>query len=127
MSSGLEFDEDMTDPLADVSRMLLSMRDMAAFAAEKPLQAEPGSRWQYSSGTTNVLSGALRDDLGDDAYHRFPRKILFERLGMTSAVLETDAAGTFVGSSFMYATARDLGQHGAMAGCESAFDDGAWS
>jgi len=121
MSSGLEFNEDMTDPLADVSRMLLSARDMAAFAANKPLEAEPGTRWQYSSGSTNILAGVLRHVLGDEAYRRFPREALFNRLGMTSAVLEADASGTFVGSSFMYATARDWARFGLLY-----LQDGTW-
>lgn len=121
MSSGLEFNEEMTDPLADVSRMVLRMRDMAAFAANKPLEAEPNTRWQYSSGSTNILAGVLRHVLGDEAYRRFPREALFDRLGMTSAVLETDAVGTFVGSSFMYATARDWARFGLLY-----LQDGRW-
>ena len=64
MSSGLEFSEDMADPLADVSRMILRKHDMAAFASNKSLEVEPGTRWQYSSGTTNILSGFLRRILG---------------------------------------------------------------
>jgi hypothetical protein len=80
MSSGLSFNEDVTDPLADVSRMILKEKDMSAFAADKPLQSEPGTRWRYSSGSTNILSGFLRRMLGDDAYHQFPRKALFDRI-----------------------------------------------
>ena len=121
MSSGLEFNEDMTDPLADVSRMILTEQDMAAFSASKSLEAEPGTRWQYSSGTTNILSGFLRRVLGEEAYHKLPREFLFDRLGMTKAVLEADATGTFVGSSFMYATARDWAQYGLLY-----MQDGVW-
>lgn len=121
MSSGLEFNEDMTDPLADVSRMILKEQDMAAFAANKPLQAEPGTRWQYSSGNTNILSGFLRRILGEDAYHRFPHEALFDHLGMNRAVLEADASGTFVGSSFMYATAREWARFGLLY-----MQDGMW-
>lgn len=121
MSSGLEFNEDMTDPLADVSRMILREQDMAAFAVNKSLEAEPGSKWQYSSGTTNILSGFLRRVLGEEAYYRFPREALFDRLGMTGAVLEADASGTFVGSSFMYATAREWARFGLLY-----LQDGVW-
>lgn len=121
MRSGLQFNEDMADPLADVSRMILRERDMAAFAADKSLSAEPGTRWQYSSGTTNILSGFLRRVLDDGAYHRFPREALFDRLGMSRAVLEADASGTFVGSSFMYATAREWARFGQLY-----LQDGMW-
>lgn len=121
MSSGLEFNENMADPLADVSRMILREQDMAAFAANKSLEAEPGTRWQYSSGTTNILSGFLRRILGEKAYHPFPREALFDRLGMSRAVLEADASGTFVGSSFMYATAREWARFGLLY-----LQDGVW-
>jgi CubicO group peptidase (beta-lactamase class C family) len=121
MSSGLEFSEDIADPLSDVSRMLLREHDMAAFASNKSLEAEPGTRWQYSSGTTNILSGFLRRILGDEAYHQFPQEALFDRIGMTGAVLEADASGTFVGSSFMYATAREWARFGLLF-----LQDGVW-
>jgi CubicO group peptidase (beta-lactamase class C family) len=121
MSSGLEFNEDMGEPLADVSRMLLREPDMAAFAANKSLEAEPGTRWQYASGTTNILAGLLRRVLGEEAYRHFPRAALFDRLGMSRAVLEADASGTFVGSSFMYATAREWARFGLLY-----VQDGVW-
>ncbi|MEN8170372.1 MAG: serine hydrolase [Pseudomonadota bacterium] len=121
MSSGLAFNEDMADPLADVSYMILRERDMASFASNKPLEAEPGSRWQYSSGSTIILAEFLCHLLGNEVYGDFPREALFEPLGMTSAVLETDAHGTFVGSSFMYATAREWARFGLLY-----LQDGIW-
>lgn len=114
MSSGLDFNEDNSDPLADVTHMLLRAPDMAAYAASKKLAAEPGTRWSYSSGTTNILSRIIRRAVGDSDYFSFPRRALFEPLGMDSAVIEPDASGTFVGSSFMYATARDWAKFGQL-------------
>ena len=115
MSSGLRFDEDMSSPLADVNRMLLGVGDVARFATSTTLAATPGTKWQYSSGTSNIIARIIRNALADDAaYLAFPRRALFDRTGMASAVLETDAAGTFVGSSFMYATARDWARFGML-------------
>ena len=114
MSSGLKFDEDYRNPLADVTFMLFGVPDAAAYAIAKPLEAEPGSRWSYSSGTTNIISSAIRRIVGDPGYLEFPRRALFNPLRMTSAVMETDAAGNFVGSSFMYATARDWARFGLL-------------
>jgi CubicO group peptidase (beta-lactamase class C family) len=115
MSSGLRFDEDAVGPFSDVIRMLLRERDMAAFAVNQPLEAPPGTRWQYSSGTTVILSRVMRNAIGDDAaYHSFPREALFEPAGMTRTLIETDAAGTFVGSSLMFATARDWARLGTL-------------
>jgi CubicO group peptidase (beta-lactamase class C family) len=122
MSSGLEFNEDYDDPLEDVIRMLLATDDMAAYAAAKPLLAAPGTRFAYSSGTSNIVARVLRDALGEADYPDFPRRALFEPLGMRSAVIETDAAGTFVGSSFMYASARDWARFGLLY-----LRDGVWS
>jgi hypothetical protein len=79
-------------------------------------------RWSYSSGTTNIITYAIRHVIGDSNYLEFPRRALFDRLGMTSAVMETDAAGTFVGSSFMYATARDWARFGLLY-----LRDGVWA
>lgn len=106
MKTGLAFDERYGAPLSDVNVMLWARGDTGAFAAAKPLAHPPGERWEYASGTTNILARAMRDRLGAD-YAAFPRRALFGPAGMASAVLEPDAAGTFVGSSFMYATARD--------------------
>jgi len=121
MSSGLRFEERDGDPSSDVLRMLFREPDMAAFASSKPLTASPGSHWQYSSGTTVILSRVLREVLGDSAYWRFPNTVLFEPLGMTHTLLETDASGTFVASSYMYATAREWGRFGRLY-----LQDGVW-
>jgi hypothetical protein len=96
--------------------MLFGTGDAAGFAAAKPLAHPPGTRWAYASGTTNVVMRAMREALGDDrAYLALPRRALFDRIGMASALMETDAAGTFVGSSLMFATARDWARFGLLA------------
>lgn len=122
MSSGLRFNEDMSNPLADVTHMLLRVPDMAAYAAAQPLDTAPGVRWSYSSGTTNIIAGVIRQVVGDANYTEFPRRALFQPLGMHSGVLETDTAGTFVGSSFMYATARDWARFGMLFAQDGVWD-----
>lgn len=114
MRSGLRFSEVYADPLSDVTRMLFDGHDAAGFAASRPLEAAPGKTWKYSSGTTNILSLIARRAVGEAAYPSWPRRALFEPLGMTSAVFEPDAAGTFVGSSFLFATARDWARFGLL-------------
>lgn len=112
MSSGLEFNEDYGD-VADVTRMLYLEPDMAGFAAAKPLTGEVGKVFSYSSGTAVMLSRLWQDAIGDkDKALAWPRTALFEPLGMHSAVLETDEQGTFVGSSYLYATAHDWARFG---------------
>ena len=126
MSSGLAFNEDYGD-VTDVTRMLYLEADMAGFAADKPLvgplAAPRGSAFSYSSGTTVMLSRIWQDAFAEPADAlSWPREALFSPLGMTSAVLEADATGTFVGSSYLYATARDWARFG-----EFLRNDGVWA
>jgi CubicO group peptidase (beta-lactamase class C family) len=116
MSDGLRFRESYGNPLGDVLWMLFGTPDAARYAAGKSLAAPPGTRWSYSSGTTNIIARALRHAVGggEEDYLLFPRRALFEPLGMASAVMEPDAAGDFVGSSFMFATARDWARFGML-------------
>jgi len=124
MSSGLKFIEEYEENItSDCNMMLMAERDMAAFAASQPLEADPDSKWSYSSGTTNIISRIVRQAIGgtDQDYFSFPRDELFDKLGMNSAVIEPDASGTFVGSSYMYATARDWARFGLLF-----LQDGVW-
>ncbi len=123
MSSGLEFVEEYEDNItSDCNLMLFVEPDMAAYAAKKPLVHEPGEHFSYSSGTANILARIVRRQVGDDEkYLSFPKERLFGKIGMTSAVMEPDASGTFVGSSYMYATARDWARFGLLY-----LNDGVW-
>lgn len=114
MRSGLRFSERYSDLASDVVRMLFVQPDAGGFAASKALAAAPGSHWQYSSGSTNILSLALRRAYGEEAYHALPRRALFDPLGMGTAIFEADASGTFVGSSFLFASARDWARFGQL-------------
>jgi CubicO group peptidase (beta-lactamase class C family) len=123
MSSGLSWYEEYADhPVSDVNRMLFLQPDSAAFAASKPLAAAPDSLWSYSSGTTNIVSRIARDAIGTEAgYLAFPRRELFGRIGMRSAQFGVDAAGLIIGSSYLYATARDYARFGLLC-----LGDGTW-
>jgi len=111
--SGLDFEENYAKE-SDATRMLFQKADMGGFTASHPLKYKPGSVFYYSSGNSNILSRIIRQILGDSLYYRFPYQQLFYKLGMYSAVMEPDASGTFVGSSYMYATARDWARFGLL-------------
>lgn len=114
MASGLEFNEDYGD-VTDVTRMLYLEPDMAAFARDKPLTGEIGKIFNYSSGTTVLLSRIWQDVLGGaQEALGYPQKALFGPLGMASAVMEADARGTYTGSSYLYANARDWAKFAQM-------------
>ena len=112
MRDGLEFDEGYEDPdTSDVMQMLWGrgQADMAAFAADRPLAAAPGSRYHYSTGTSMVLSGVVARLLGPGGpYRDFLQERLFGPLGMTSATPGFDDAGSWVAGSYVHATARDF-------------------
>jgi CubicO group peptidase (beta-lactamase class C family) len=120
MSSGLAFDETYRSALSDVNVMLWAAPDVGRYAAAKRLKYPPGTHWQYASGTTNLVVMAMRETLGA-AYAAYPRRALFEPLGMASAVIAPDASGTYVGSSLMFATARDWARFGLLFA-----NDGVW-
>lgn len=123
MSDGLDFVEDYVDMLSDTPFMLFGTPDTAAFTAAKPLDVAPDSRWRYISGSPNLVFRIMRGAIGGSLaqYFAFPRRALFDKIGMRSAVVEPDAAGTFVGSSFSYATARDWARFGLLY-----LRDGVW-
>jgi CubicO group peptidase (beta-lactamase class C family) len=121
MRSGLRFSEVYEDLSSDVIEMLFNRADAAGYAAGRPLDAPPGTTWSYSSGSTNILSRIARTIVGEEQYPEWPRRALFDRIGMSSAMMERDASGTFVGSSFMLATARDWARFGQLY-----MQDGIW-
>jgi CubicO group peptidase (beta-lactamase class C family) len=117
MTDGLRFDENYADAGSHAMQMLFGggRGDVGAAAARASLAHEPGTHWSYSSGSANILSRHLRDRLGGGAaYARFLRERLLDRLGMRSAFPEFDAAGTWIGSSYVHATARDYARFGLL-------------
>ncbi len=125
MRSGLRFAEDYVDAAtSDCIEMLFGggSDDVAAYAVARPAAHPPGEVWNYSSGETNIICRLLRDVLGGpDAFEAFARRELLDPIGATSMSLRTDAAGTFVGSSFADATARDFARLGLLM-----LRDGTW-
>ena len=129
MRSGLAWIEDYVEGNeSDVIEMLFGAGkdDHAAYAINQQLSSTPGSEWYYSSGTTNIISRLLGDALGDknsshDKTQSFMQTRLFDAIGMASATAQFDLVGTFVGSSYVYATARDFAKFG-----ELYLRDGIW-
>jgi CubicO group peptidase (beta-lactamase class C family) len=112
-TSGLDFEENYTKP-SEVTNMLFKRGDMAMFTALLPLKHTPGTVFNYSSGNSNILSRIIRQTVGEKDYWSFPYTQLFHKLHMYSMVLEPDASGTFIGSSYSYATARDFARFGLL-------------
>ena len=115
MTSGLALEESDSG-LDPVSRMLFLESDMAGYAEHARLKAASGTKWEYTSGNTLILSRVIRDAVGGRAQDvvEFARKELFEPLGITTATIEFDATGTPVGSIYVLASARDWARFGAL-------------
>lgn len=123
MRSGLRHTESGDPPYesSEVRMLFLDGRDdMARWAKEQPLEAEPGAKFEYSSSTSVILADiaarALTDSADPDtrreAVTDFLEARLFGPLGMTSMVPEFDAAGTLIGGSLIHGTARDWAKLG---------------
>jgi CubicO group peptidase (beta-lactamase class C family) len=121
-TTGLEFEE-IYSKSSHATRMLCQTADMAAYAASQQLSHAPGSKFHYSSGNSNILSRIIRQAVGDKDYHALPYEELFYKIGMYNTLLEPDASGTFVGSSYCFATARDWARFGMLYLNNGIFDN----
>jgi CubicO group peptidase (beta-lactamase class C family) len=126
LTDGLKWDEGDYDPAkSDATRMLFGpgRLDCAAYAAARPQAFPPGTRWNYSTGSFVLAAAELQARLFPlartpterrAAMAGWMRASLFDPLGMTTALPEFDAAGTFGGGSFLYASARDFARFGEL-------------
>ena len=114
MNSGLAWEENY-GAISDVTKMLYTEDDVYSFAVNHNLDGAIGKTWKYSSGTSNILSGLIRKRLdNDETYLNFAHKELFDWIGTESMVLESDPAGTIVGSSYAWGTPRDWAKYGLL-------------
>ncbi len=121
MRDGLASTEDY-QPWGSVPQMLWGQPSAAAFAAASRAEAAPGTRWRYLSASANLLAGVARGRFANDAdYWAYPAQALFNPIGATTAVMEADTAGNWVGSSYVWASVGDWGRLGQLM-----LNDGRW-
>jgi CubicO group peptidase (beta-lactamase class C family) len=102
--------------------MLYGEDDMAGWAADHPTDHEPGTHWEYLSAVSNILAQVVRAQFPtDEEYWTYPQTALFDPIGVTTATLETDADGTWVGSSYLWASVGDWARLGQLM-----LQDGTW-
>ena len=127
MSSGLAFHEAyLPDVGSDVVEMLFGsgQADVAGFAEAFPLAQPRDTWWNYSSGTSNIVSAIVHRTLGlrGDDHRAWMSRELFDRIGMRSCIPKYDDAGTWIASSFNFATPRDFARFGLLQ-----LRDGVWA
>jgi CubicO group peptidase (beta-lactamase class C family) len=113
MTTGLALDE--TGSGFDPSEQMYLHDDMAGFAVTAPMIAAPGTRWHYSSATTQLLARIIRDAVGGpEQTLAFAWRELFNPLRMRHVTLEFDVSGTLQGSANMLASTRDWARFGLL-------------
>ncbi len=114
MTSGIDWQE-VYSTVADATEMLYMTEDIVTAANDNPSKYLPGSHWYYSSGTSNMLSGLLRNQFEHvNEYLEYPYKAMFEKLGMSNSFMEIDESGNYIGSSYGYASTKDWARFGSL-------------
>lgn len=127
MGSGLDWAEEYENSTYQTSSVLAmfygeGQPDMAKFVAEHPLMAEPGERFNYSTGESVLVMAALRAVVEKELGDEFPYTHLFEKLGIKSAAWERDPKGTYMAGSHAYMTLMDMARIGYFM-----WSDGCWN
>lgn len=121
MRAGLKMDESY-DAWGQVVQMLYGEPNMAGWAADHPAESEAGTQWEYLSAVSNILAQIVQAYFPDnEQYWDFSKTALFDPIGVKTATLETDTTGTWVGSSYLWASVRDWARLG-----ELMLNDGQW-
>ncbi|HVE84501.1 MAG TPA: serine hydrolase [Myxococcales bacterium] len=125
--SGFDWRESYEHESYQVSSVLAMLygvghQDAVRFVTSHPLRDAPGTSWDYSTGDStllaSVISAAMVPGFGED----FAHQVLFDPIGMKSAVLERDPRGGRFGGSYVYATAQDFARFGYLY-----LNDGCWN
>ena len=106
MTAGLEWSEN-----GPITFRWLRSRDRVGFTWKSKLVAEPGTRWNYSTATTHLLSAILTKATGTNTL-AFARRALFDPLGASVDRWDQDRQGYYIGGSEVYLTPRDMAKFG---------------
>ncbi|GBD32573.1 hypothetical protein HRbin33_01543 [bacterium HR33] len=130
MSSGLRIrapqDPDWNDSLGYPDHLYLYTGgvDSYKWAATRPLQWPPNTVGRYRNTDPVLASYLVRlaaEKLGMD-YHSLPQRILFDKIGIRDAIIETDPYGNFLGQGYEMVAARDWARLGNLY-----LQDGVWN
>jgi CubicO group peptidase (beta-lactamase class C family) len=113
MTTGFDFSERYF-PGDDVTDMLYRQPGMWRSAPNTGHTFPPGEQWAYSSGDINTASLMWQQSLQSEAYPDWIRTHFSNPLAMDEIVLEPDASGVQVGSSYAYLTPRDWARIGQL-------------
>ena len=130
MSSGLRIrapqdpDYDPSGPYPDHVYLYTGGVNAFHFAATRPLQWPPNTVGRYHNTDPVLINYLIRlaVEKRKEDYLAFPRRALFDRIGMRTMVLETDPYGNFLTQGYEFASARDWARLGNLY-----LQDGVWN
>src|SRR5947207_6746958 len=130
MSSGLRIrapqdpDYDPSGPYPDHLYLYTGGINSFHYAATRPLQWPPGTVGRYRNTDPVLVNYLIRlaVEKRREDYLAFPRRALFDKLGMRSVVIETDPYGDFLTQGYDFASARDWARLGNLY-----LQDGVWN
>ena len=126
MSSGLRFSRGSPEDLPgyhDHDLIYSGAIDAFEFSITRPLQFEPNTFGRYRNADPLTLGYIIRETVRKrgEEYLTYPRRALFDKLGMRNQVLETDPYGNFLLTGYDYGTARNWARLGMLY-----LQDGVW-
>jgi CubicO group peptidase (beta-lactamase class C family) len=116
MSTGQQWEEN-----GPVTGALLASSNLARFAAELPMEAMPGEKFNYNTAATHLLSAALAALTGT-SNEDFAERFLFRPAGIVSKEWAVDAQGVAIGGSEMFFTTRGMLRFGQLYDHEGTLD-----
>jgi CubicO group peptidase (beta-lactamase class C family) len=118
MTTGLDNADGGDEADSFVAQMVFGERakDTSAFASRVDLVHEPGAHWDYSTATSQILSGIVGRSVGGgrEGVRAIAERELAQPLGIVSLVLEFDPAETLLGGLYVWASARDWARLGLL-------------
>ncbi len=117
MSSGVRWNEDYHDPQSDVARFnehvpADGVDATVSYMRQLPREAEPGTRWQYNTGETNLIGVLVREATGKALADYLSEKV-WAPFGMEQdATWLLGRTGSEIAGCCIQATTRDFARFG---------------
>lgn len=115
MRSGLDYEEG-----TEADERVFAETCAARTFLSRSLVAEPGTRWNYSSGDSQILAEIVRRATGKTPLE-YARVRLFEPLGIEQVRWDTDGGGTQLGGRGLFLRPRELARFGWLLACGGKF------
>lgn len=115
MTSGVKWNEDYADPKSDVANFAAEPSvngsdPVVSYMARLPREAEPGTKWVYKTGETNLVGSLVRAATGKSMAQYLSEKV-WKPVGMQAdAMWQVDTGGGEVAGCCLSATLRDYGR-----------------